>query len=72
MSEERSHRAQMIGSLIAALVLVAIAIAVVTAQFGSTPSAELEAQEERQDARIEAAEERGEQQEEIAEERGEN
>ena len=65
--KERSHTRQMIGSLLAALVIVAMAVAVVTAQFGPTSAAELdleekrlEQQEERREAREEAREARRE------------
>jgi hypothetical protein len=49
---------QLLGSLVAAVVIVAVAILVVTLQFGPTSSAELEAREERRDQRLDAAEER--------------
>jgi len=58
--------AQVVGSILVALAIAAIAVAVVTAHFGSTPVAELEAREERIDARLDAREER----QEAAEERG--
>jgi hypothetical protein len=67
--EERSHTRQMIGSLLVAVAIVAVVIVVVTAKFGETPVAELEAQEERRDARIELQEERREAREERREER---
>jgi hypothetical protein len=51
---------QLLGSLLAAVIIVAVAILVVTLQFGPTSSAELEAREERQDQRLDAAEERRE------------
>jgi hypothetical protein len=57
---------QLIGSL-----LVALAIVAVTAKFGSTSSAELEAREERQEERLEQQEERREEREERLEERRE-
>lgn len=66
-----SHRRQLVGSLIAAVLIVAIAIAVVTLRFGPTSAAELEAQEERQEQRLEAEEERREERREEAEERRE-
>jgi hypothetical protein len=59
-----------IGSVLFAVAIVAIAIAVVTAHFGPTSSAELEAQEERLQQRIELREEALEQREEREEERG--
>jgi uncharacterized membrane protein len=62
------HGKQLLGSLLAAVVIVAIAVAVVTAKFGETPVAELEAREEvakerteRVEERLEAADERREQ-----------
>ena len=55
MDESRSHARQMIGSLLAAVVIIAFAIAVVTAKLGPTSTAELEARQdiakERADAR---------------------
>jgi hypothetical protein len=59
---------QLLGSLLAAVAIIAIAIVVVTAKFGETPVAELEAREEiakertdRIEERLDAAEERREQ-----------
>jgi hypothetical protein len=63
-----SHGRQLLGSLIAAVVIVAIAIAVVTLHFGPTSAAELDAEEERREQRLEAQEERRE----AAEERRED
>jgi hypothetical protein len=63
----RSHARQMIGSLLAAIAIVAIAILVVTLKFGSTPTAELEAQEEAAEQQQEAIEERIEAREERRE-----
>jgi type II secretory pathway pseudopilin PulG len=60
--ERRSHTRQMIGSLLVALAIVALAIAVVTARFGPTSAAEREVQEERIEQREELREERREQQ----------
>ena len=60
---------QLIGSLLVAALIVAIAIAVVTAKLGPTSTAELEAQEERLEQRIDAREERAKQREEAREER---
>jgi hypothetical protein len=58
---------QLLGSLLAAVAIIAIAIVVVTAKFGETPVAELEAREEiakertdRIEERLDAAEERRE------------
>lgn len=63
-----TDRVQIFGSLLVALVIAAVAVAVVTAHFGPTSAAELEAAEERRDARTEAIEERAEAREEAAEE----
>jgi type II secretory pathway pseudopilin PulG len=57
----------MIGSLIAALAIVAIAVLVVTLKFGSTSTAELEAREEAAEQQQEAIEERIEAREEQQE-----
>jgi uncharacterized protein HemX len=54
------HGKQLLGSLLAAVAIIAIAVAVVTAQFGETPVAELEAREEIAKERTERAEERRE------------
>ena len=43
LMEARPHTAQMFGSLLVALAIVAVAIAVVTSRFGSTSAAEREA-----------------------------
>jgi hypothetical protein len=66
-----SQLAQIVGSILVALVIAAIAIAVVTAHFGSTPVAELEAREERIDAREDAREDREKAREDAREEREE-
>jgi len=63
-----SQGVQIAGSLLVALAIAAVAIAVVTAHFGPTASAELEAREERVEQRLEAREERAEQREERREE----
>jgi hypothetical protein len=60
---------QLLGSLLVALAIAAIAIALVTAHFGPTSSAELEAGEDIAEERADAAEERAKQREEAAEER---
>lgn len=64
---------QMLGSLLAALAIAAIAVAVVTAHFGPTSTAKLEAREdivkERTDAREEAREAREDAREERLERR---
>ncbi len=64
----RANARQWLGALVAAVVLIAVTIAIVTATFGETPVAELEAREEvakerteRLEERREAAEERREQ-----------
>ncbi|HYP54691.1 MAG TPA: hypothetical protein VEQ41_00095 [Solirubrobacterales bacterium] len=49
---------QLLGSLLVAAAIVAVAVAVVTAHFGPTSSAELEAREERLELRQERREER--------------
>lgn len=59
---------QIVGSILVALAIAAIAVAVVTAHFGSTPALEIEAREERLEAREDAREER----EEAAAERAED
>lgn len=59
---------QLFGSLLVAAAIVAIAIIVVTAHFGPTSSAELEAREERLELREEIAEERAEAREQRLEE----
>ena len=66
--EDRSHTKQLIGSLVVAALIVVVAVLVVTAKFGPTSVAELDAREERQDAREERLEERRE----AIEERREN
>lgn len=60
---------QILGSLLVAAAIVAIAIAVVTAHFGPTSKAEREAREERLELRQEILEERREAREERLEER---
>ena len=62
---------QMLGSLLVALAIVAIAVIVVTAKFGPTSAAEREAQEERLEQREEIREERLERQEDLRRERRE-
>lgn len=66
-----SEGKQILGSLLVALAIAAVAVTVVTAHFGPTSHAELEAREERIDMRADAREERREQREEAAEERRE-
>jgi hypothetical protein len=60
---------QILGSVLFAVAIVAVAIAVVTAHFGPTSSAELEVREERLEQRMELREEAMERREELAEER---
>ncbi len=60
---------QILGSLLAALAIAAIAIAVVTAHFGPTSTAKLEAREDIAKQRAEAREEAREAREEAREER---
>lgn len=60
---------QILGSVLFAAAIVVIAIVMVTAHFGPTSSAELEAREERLDQRIELREEALEMREEREEER---
>lgn len=62
---------QLLGSILLAATIVAIAVAVVTAHFGPTSSAELEAREERIELRQERREERLESRQERLEERRE-
>ncbi|HEU5106522.1 MAG TPA: hypothetical protein VFU11_11860 [Solirubrobacterales bacterium] len=64
-----SQGIQIAGSLLVALVIAAAAVAVVTAHFGPTSHAELEAREERIDQRLDAREEQRKQREDAAEER---
>jgi len=53
-----SQMIQIVGSILVALVIAAVAVAVVTAHFGPTSTAKLEAREDAIDARIDAREER--------------
>jgi hypothetical protein len=62
-----SQGVQLLGSLLAALAIAAVAVAVVTAKFGPTSSAERDLQEERLDQREDAQKERLELQEERLE-----
>jgi hypothetical protein len=66
-----SQGAQILGSILVALTIAAVAVAVVTAHFGPTSHAELEVQEERIEMRGEAREERREAAEERREEAAE-
>lgn len=63
-----SPLAQIVGSILVALAIAAIAIAVVTAHFGPTSTAKLEAREDAVDARLDAREERVKEREERREE----
>jgi hypothetical protein len=63
----RVQRLQVLGSLLVAAVIVAVAIAVVTSKFGSTTAAERELQEDRLEQREELREERLERLEERRE-----
>jgi hypothetical protein len=58
---------QLLGSVLVALAIAAVAIAVVTAHFGPTSSAELEAREDIVKERQEQREERREEREEARE-----
>jgi hypothetical protein len=69
MRRAPSQAAQIVGALLVALAIAAVAIAVVTAHFGPTSTAALEAQEDRIDARIDAREEAAKQREDAIEER---
>jgi hypothetical protein len=68
---KRANARQYLGALLAAIALIALTIAIVTAKFGETPVAELEAREEAAEQRIEQAEERREAAEERREEAAE-
>ena len=61
---------QLLGSLLFAALIVTVAIVVVTAHFGPTSSAKLEAREERLEERVELREEALEQRRELEEEQG--
>lgn len=65
--EPPSRMTQIVGSLLVALAIAAVAVAVVTAHFGPTSHAELEAREDRIDAREERREAAEERREEAAE-----
>jgi len=56
MSGGRGRTWQLIGSLAVAVAIAVVAVVVVTAQFGPTSVAELEAREDRIDARADARE----------------
>lgn len=69
--EPPSQMIQIVSSLLVALAIAAVAVAVVTAHFGPTSHAALEAREDRIDARLDAREERREAAEERREEEAE-
>jgi hypothetical protein len=71
MEQKPSHTRQVIGSLLVAVAIVAIAILAVTAKLGPTSVAELEAREELQEERLERREEIREERQELREERRE-
>ena len=71
MNDTRTHWPQIIGSILVAAAIVAITIAIVTAKFGTTPSAEIEAQENRLDLQQDLADERRDAAEERREEAAE-
>lgn len=61
MPETSSHKRQVIGSLLAAVLLVVVTVALVTAKIGpGLDSTELREREERQEERLEQREERSE------------
>ena len=61
MAETPSHRRQVVGSLVAAALLVVLTVALVTAKIGpGLDSTELREKEERQEERLEQREERRE------------
>jgi hypothetical protein len=66
-----SQGVQIVGSLLVALAIAAIAVAVVTAHFGPTSHAELESREERIDQRLDVREERADRREERREDAAE-
>jgi hypothetical protein len=69
MRQPPSQMTQIVGSLLVALAIAAGAVAIVTAHFGPTSHAKLEAREERIDQRLDAREERAKQRADAAEER---
>ncbi len=66
-----SQVAQIAGSILVALAIAATAIAVVTAHFGPTSTAKLEAREDAIDARVDARETRAKARQERREEAAE-
>jgi hypothetical protein len=72
--DDRSHTTQMIGSLVAALVIAAVTVIAVTARIGPTSAAEREAQEDRidlQEERLKEREDRLKERQKLREEREE-
>jgi hypothetical protein len=67
MEDAGTYRRQLLGSLLVAALLVAIAIVAVTAKLGPTSVAEEEARIERQEQRFEQAEELRERRQELRE-----
>jgi len=64
MAETSSHKRQVVGSLLAAVLLVVVTVALVTAKIGpGLDSTELRDKEERQEERLEESEERREERE---------
>jgi hypothetical protein len=70
MRQPPSRITQIVGSLLVALAIAAVAVAVVTAHFGPTSHAELEVREERIEQKEEAREAREERREEAEEAAG--
>jgi F0F1-type ATP synthase membrane subunit b/b' len=68
MRRPPSQVTQIAGSLLVALAIAAVAVAVVTAHFGPTANAKLEAREDLIDTRIDAREERRKEREDRREE----
>jgi type VI protein secretion system component VasK len=58
MNDERTHWPQIIGSIVVALAIVAVAILITTSKFGNTSSAEIQAREDRIDLQEERAKDR--------------
>jgi hypothetical protein len=67
--DRRSHTRQVLGSLLAAVLIVAVVITVVTIRLGPTSTAEIELQQERLKQQEDLQEERLKQQEDLQEER---
>lgn len=68
MDDPRSHWPQMVGSLLVAVAIVAIVIALVTSKFGPTSIAEQEAREDRLEQQEDIVDERQDGREERREE----